>query len=236
MSDKAFFFRPQRLPRSVPEWRNVQGMNVFVWITVFQSLPTKYIPEMPTKFVHQRCLSLPLVSSFRRTRGVTTASVLQALWALTVKSVRTSVTAARARMPASATQCWMASCVNAHHSLPDSCVRWVTLERIMDGLDLVAFDFLFYFLIALGLSHWHMGCHKYRKALELVMLNPQCSLEELFDLQSILLLCDFRNQQWYEENTCSSNSMYEMNMEMQQRMLPVDIYGHKECHDVPSNP
>jgi len=71
-------------------------------------------------------LFIRLCLFFRRARGVTTASVLQVLWALTVKSRGIGVTADRARTAASATQCWTALCVNARRSLPDSCVRWVS--------------------------------------------------------------------------------------------------------------
>lgn len=74
-------------------------------------------------------LFIRLCLFFRRARGVTTASVLQVLWALTVKSRGTGVTADRARTAASATQCWTALCVNARRSLPDSCVRWVVFHK-----------------------------------------------------------------------------------------------------------
>lgn len=76
---------------------------------------------------HRRCPRTVhfICSIFCRTaRGVTTASVLRVLWALTVKSRGISVPANPARTAASVTQCWVASCVSAHQSLLDSCVRW----------------------------------------------------------------------------------------------------------------
>ncbi len=62
----------------------------------------------------------------RRAWRATTASAPRVLWAHTVKSRGISVRADHARTAASATQCWTASCVSAHQSLLDSCVRWVS--------------------------------------------------------------------------------------------------------------
>lgn len=134
-----FLFRHQRLPWSVPEWSNMQGMDVFIlmpspialcaaahtWTKIADVLgdaPRMYC----LVFVIARGLFISLCVFFRRVRGVTTASVVQVSWALTVKSRGISVTADHARTAASVTQCWTALCVSARQSLLDSCVRWVS--------------------------------------------------------------------------------------------------------------